>query len=209
MESSDKILRVEREKVVSKTCKLIYITGLIVIVIMMAFYHHNNSDNYLLLQPPPILYTNIQKKKISHQKISGNMIRIVSLKPTPVQKIVIIDHNRQVIPLITHKSDMKKLPDGRYVIEYKIKNTIVISQIIVDIDMSDKKSLNILNTKVEIVNNNIISWTFDDTLSYKRYNTVYVCEPKPDNILKHDLFYNPLASKYDEEIKLSQSLLSQ
>jgi hypothetical protein len=172
-------------------------------------FHYTNGDNYLLQHPPTILNNIIQKKKISHQKISGNMIRIVSLKQTPVQKIVIIDHNRQVIPLITHKSDMKRLPDGRYVIGYKIKNPIVISQIIVDIDMSDKNSLNILNTKVEIVNNNIISWTFDDALSYKRYNAIYVCEPKPDSILKHDLFYNTLASKYDEEIKLSQSLLSQ
>jgi hypothetical protein len=202
-----KIPVVEMEKTISKTCKLIYVTGIIIVLIIMVGYYHT-GNNFLIKshQMIKINTKNQTKQNMSNEKISGNMIRVISVKFTPIQKIVIIDTDRNVIPLFTKDHVSKKLPDNRYIIEYNIKNPVTVSQIIIDIDTTDKKSLNIIHTKVEIVNNNTVSWVFEDTLSYQRYNTLYVCSPGKDNILKPDTFYKPLATEHEEEIKLLKSL---
>jgi hypothetical protein len=201
-----------REKIASKTCKMVFVNGIIIVmvVLILAYYNNNNYLNFNL----PHIYDINEQSKIHNQSVikkntelSGNMIRLISQNYTPVVKIVIIDTDRNVIPLFTTNKMQKKLPDKRSVIEYHISKPVKISRIIIDIDMMNTSSKNITNTNVEIVNNGQVIWLYDKKLSYKKYNYVHICEPPSDNILKHEVFYNSTESSINQEIKLMENLI--
>ena len=207
MSNVQNIPLIEREKIESKTYKMVFTTGLIIILILMMLHYTKGSNNYLYSTPPVI---NVTKKSAAKQNkpIMGSVVRLINTsKNIPINKISIINNDRKITNISSDKAVTKQHCKGGMIMTFKIKKPTNIHQIVIDTDMLQQDSINIVDTQVEIVNKGKVLWVNDNKLSYKRYNYIYFDDVKEYTPTKLDVFYKPNMTDYEQEVLLTQKLM--
>lgn len=207
MSNTQNIPLVDREKIESKTYKMIFTTGIIIILILMILHYIKGSNNYLYSTPPVI---NVTKKRALKQNkpILGSKIRLINTsKNITINKISIINSDRKIIHISSDKANIKAHCKGGMIMTFKFKKPTNIRQIIIDTNMLHKDSINIVETQIEILNKGKILWVNDEKLSYKRYNYIYFDDIQEYTPIKLDVFYKPNMTDCEQELLLAQNLM--
>jgi hypothetical protein len=165
----------------SKNNKMILTLTIISIIIWYIF--ENTKNNICLVSSNKYneYMTDTSNTKIDETKsIIGYYIQIShnNKKVLPINKIIIIDSNRNIIPIYTKNA--KKLDNGKngVILEYKLINPTNISQIIVDVNMLDIQSKNIVNAVVKIINKeNKTMWINTGILHLSKLIEINVNDP--------------------------------
>ena len=142
--------------------------------------------------------------------VLGKYVQIINLnKPmTCISKIVIIDENGKIFPLISKNSECKSINNKGTIVEYTLPNPSYIQQIIINLNVFSKQSENIVNSQVVIRDSDYnIVWSSKKPLYVNEYVDVYVSErykiyPAPQNIL------NPNLNTCGQEATLGYHLMS-
>jgi hypothetical protein len=144
------------ESVYSKNYKIVLTVAIIILLLWYTFDHNNiilcldESNKYNEYM------TDIQNiNKIDNTKsIVGQYIQIAhnNKKILPIHKIVIIDSNRNIVPIYTKNA--KKINTGKngMILEYTLAKPTHISQIIIDVNVLDIQSKNITTSSLKIKN---------------------------------------------------------
>lgn len=199
---------VKREDDVSKTCKMVFITGGIIVAIICFLYYQNvgiytpSISNRML---PMISFTPDDNTK----PILGKFIQLINLnkKIIPIYKIVVIDEDRNIFPLYTKNAKYTDIHVKGSMLQFELSKPVYISQLIIDLELNDKRKENIITTQVRIRDSEYDTvWTNDKPLYVNRYVDVYVAQPHiilpiPQQVLDPDL------STFDQEVTLGYHLM--
>ena len=209
---------IKRETNLSKSCKMIYITGVIIILTIVCLHYQKKNFHEIFTLPDIIEIKKITNPKTTDKCIQlklnnhnnpvlGKYIQLINLnKQVPIKKIVVIDSNKIAIELFAKKV-MKNGKTG-ISIEYELPKPVNIVQIIIDTNMFDKRSLNIVTTQVKIKNkDNCIVWSYNKPLNYTRYNYVYIVESHVIHPVKSQTLLHPVLSDCENELILKQNLI--
>lgn len=219
MDILEKIPIVEREEVLSKSFKMVIITGLIIVIIITCMYYQKNEYHNFVVPPPITNVKNIIRPKPidkcalintnNHNKpVLGKYIQLINLnKQIPVDKIAVINSNKEITQLYAKSYKPLKNHKG-VIIEFELKKPIYIEQIVIDINMFDANSINIVTTQVKIKNeDHCLIWSYNQPLHYERYNYVYIVKPHIIYPVKAQSLTNPVLSDCEDELLLTQNLI--
>jgi hypothetical protein len=150
-------------------------------IIVLILYYMCLQNNKLNLQRSSI-YTEYMTDvtPATNEPVIGKYIQITNInkKYIPINKIIIIDINRKVIPIFNKSANTMKLGKNGITILYTLPKLINISQIIIDIDLSDKRSENIVTTQVRVRDNDYDTlWTNKKQLKLSRYIELTIKQP--------------------------------
>ena len=209
MSRLDGIPLVQREGDVSKSCKMIFVTGVIIVALLCVMFYKKHDTVYICGNSDYVEPMSDIRPNDQISPIFGKFIQLINLNKSmiPVDKIVIIDVNRNMIPLFTKNAKHIKIGQNGSMWQYELDKPVYISQVIIDLNMFDKRKENIVNTQLKIrdVAYEII-WSSYTTLSVKKYIDVYIAQQ--DHIypaLQHIL--NPDLSTYGQEVTLGYHLM--
>lgn len=209
MSETDTIPLVKRENDVSKSCKMIFITGGIIILIVCLIYFSDTE----IYQPRPCNTIEHMKSYIPDDKtkpVLGKFIQFINInkKILPINQIIIIDKDRNMIPISIGKSKVSPINTNGSILEFELPRSTYITQFIIDLNINDKRCDNILTTQVRIRDSEYDTvWTNKDQLYVDRYVDVYVARPHmiypiPQQVL------DPNLSKDGQEVTLGYHLMS-
>lgn len=140
--------------------------------------------------------------------IIGKYIQVINnnKKILPIHKIVIIDANKKVIPIFTKDAKITNIGSG-VLIEYELLKPTNISQIIIDVNLLDARSENIVNSQVKVRDSqyNVI-WTNNDRLFLSRYIELNIKDPKYIYPIKQAVLNNDETTD-EQESRLTGMLL--
>ena len=199
---------VQRENDISKTFKMVIVTGCI-IVIIVCFLYYQDTDIYI----PHI--DNTFKAIKSHKPyditkpVIGKFIQLINInkKILPVDKIVVVDNNNSIFPLLTKNAKYTDINKKGSMIQYELSEPIHINQLIIDLNMFDARRGNITTTQVRIRDAEYdIVWSNNDPLSVERYNDVYM-EKKNIIYPTQQQILDPNLSTNDHEATLGYNLM--
>ena len=205
----DKITLVKRENDISKSCKMIVITGGI-IVLILCFIYYNNTEIY---RPRPCNMIEPMKSCITDDKtkpVLGKFIQFVNIdkKILPINQIIIIDKDYNMIPISLGKGKVSHINEKGSILEFELPRPTYINQFIIDLNINDKRCDNILTTQVRIRDSEYDTvWTNKDQLYVDRYVDVYVARPHMIYPIPQQLL-DPNLSKNDQEVTLGYHLMS-
>jgi hypothetical protein len=158
-------------------------------IIVLLLYYICLQNNKLNLQKSDI-YTEYMTDvtPANNEPVIGKYIQITNnnKKYIPINKIIIIDINRKVIPIFNKNANMMKLGKNGIIIEYTLPKLINIAQIIIDIDLFDKRSENIVTSQVRIRDNDYDTlWTNKKPLKLGRSKYIELT-------IKHPTYIYPI-----------------
>lgn len=176
---------IKREDDISKNCKMIYIVIIIIMIgVFILHYKVDDKNNIYNLTRCDIdtngcISIENHGDKYNTEPKLGKYIQIRNLNKQvlPIKKIVVIDHKRQVYPLFPQHTKTVFINDGM-VVTYALPHEILISQIVIDMDMTSQHVRNIVTSKISIINaERCVTWIYKKPLRLERHITVYVVEP--------------------------------
>lgn len=210
MSRLDGVPIVQRENDASKNCKMVVVTGVIILLIICVMFYQKNDQVYTYGNSEYIEPMMVVNHENSLNPVLGQFIQLINLDKDmiPVNKIVIIDKDRNMYPLSTKDAIYTKVRKTGSMWQYKLTKPVYITQIIIDLNMSDKRKENIVNTQVRIRDTEYDTlWTSNKRLHVESYVDVYVARPHyiypiPQQVLDPDL------STYGQEVTLGYHLMS-
>ena len=151
-----------------------------VVVIGILFYMTIQNNNFIFQNNNmyPEYMTNIPD---TNTPVVGKYIQILNnnKKYIPINKIVVIDTNRTVIPIYNKTAKVVKMGKNGVIFEYTLPKLTNISQVIIDVDLFDKRSENISTAQVRIRDNDYDTiWTSKGLLPLSRYIELNIVHPK-------------------------------
>ena len=197
---------VKTEGDITKTYKLITVPSFIILLLLLLLYNYVNGS-YITYKHPSIHNVNINSRNIlsSNTIIHADSIRIISTKQIPVVCMYVLDNNNK-LQKYTNNIIIKTKKDNIFILEYMLDNIVDVRDIIIEIDINNNYSKNIIDAVVEIINNNKIVWISPKKLSYNRYNKLSVYK-QHYNDLSDNTFCNPNLSLNDEESLLNNCII--
>jgi hypothetical protein len=142
--------------------------------------------------------------------VLGKFIQFVNIdkKILPINKIIIIDKDRNMIPISLGNAKVSPSNEKGSILEFELARPTYITQFIIDLNINDKRCDNILTTQVRIRDSDYDTvWTNKDQLYVDKYVDVYVARPHmiypiPQHVL------DPNLSKDGQEVTLGFHLMS-
>jgi hypothetical protein len=204
----NRIPLVKREGDVSKTCKMIFITGGIILIII-CFLYCQTVDIYV----PPI--SNRMEPMISldlndgNKPVLGKFIQLINLnkKILPIYKIVVIDIDRNIFPLYAKNAKHTNINTKGSMIQFDLPKPVYISQLTIELELDDKRKENIITTQVRIKNSEYDNvWSSTKPLYVNKYVDVYVAQPRIIAPIQQQLL-DPNISTYGQEVELGYHLM--
>ena len=204
---------VERESPVCKSVKMVFIT-VIIIILIVGFIHNQKKGCYGVFTPPEIININTEQcdkyKDViiptSNKSVSGKYIYLTNLnKQVPIQKIVVLDSEGNAIEMSSGFVSQNK--SGGMSIEYELLKDTNITQIIIDVDMTNPSGINIVTTQVKIKNSDKVPvWSYNTQLKYTRYNYVYIVRKRINKVYpRAQSLIHPVLNDRDNELLLTQN----
>ena len=208
MSELERIPLVQRENEASTNCKMIFVTGFIVVVLICIMSYQKT-----IIQTPNIYYREPMSSVVPKDRLNpvlGKYIQIINKdhRYVPVYKIVIIDKDRNIIPLYTHNAKYNEAGKKGSVIEFVLPNAIYITQMVVHLDVFDPKKGNISSSQIRIRDAQMDTrWTSSKILPVEKYIDIYVSRPHyiypiPQKIL------DPAMTTPNQEATLTKHLIS-
>ena len=207
MADLERIPLVQRESEISQNSRMIFVVGFIVVLSMYLVYYQQ-CDIYIpgtrMIEP---LTAVVPKNKLNPILIKYIQLITPNHKVLPINKIVIIDKDKNIIPL--YLKDAIYRDDGKSgsVIEFIVPKSLYISQMIIHLDMFSKDRENIKSTQVRLRDNEYDTrWTSTHQLPVEKYIDVYVSRPHyiypiPQQVL------DPNMTTPKQEVSLTQHLI--
>jgi hypothetical protein len=208
MSELERVPLVQREDEASKNCKMLFITGFIVVV-LICIMSYQKTD----IRSPNIYYREPMSTVVPENRLNpvlGKYIQIINKdhRYIPVYKIVIIDKDKNIIPLYTQNAKYTEAGKKGSVLEFALPNAIYITQMVVHLDIFDPKKENISSSQVRIRDSEMDTrWTSTKILPVEKYIDIYVSRPHyiypiPQKIL------DPAMTTPDQEATLTRHLIS-
>lgn len=183
MSTISKLPLVTNESEFSKNNKMLF--TITVIILIMLYIYYQQEYEFCIEEPSKRYIEHLTDRKLDFNKpIIGQYIQIInnSKKIIPVYKIVIIDKNKNIIPIYTKNATKQDFGKNGVLLEYKLNKPSYISQIILDVNMLDIRSKNIINSQVKIVdkdrktiweNNSILHLSQNIEINIDNYSYIY------------------------------------
>lgn len=211
------IPHVKRELVFSKTIKMVYVIGIIILLIIVYVFNYDKSQKKLIKKPniinAPVLNCMLSKSQFNRPILGDSIILYNLTNIVPINRIMVISTDRHIIELETSRAEIK-YPYGGISLKFYLPKPLVISEIIIETDVNNKFSPNILKTQLDIMKNNTVMWSYNNILQLKKYNYVHVYQPHLESV-SVDTYYPDKAEDFkylnlsvnDEERILNTKLM--
>jgi hypothetical protein len=208
MSELERVPLVQREDEASKNCKMIFITGFIVVGLICIMLYQKTD-----IQSPIIYYREPMSTYVPENRLNpvlGKYIQIINKdhRYVPVNKIVIIDKDKNIIPLYTQNAKYTEVGEKGSVLEFELPNVNYITQMVVHLDVFNPKKGNISSSQVRICDSEMDTrWTSTKILPVEKYIDLYVSRPHyiypiPQKIL------DPAMTTPDQEATLTRHLIN-
>jgi hypothetical protein len=189
--SESEVPHVEKELIFSKTIKMVCVIGIIILLLVLYVYYYDKTQTKLIKKPNIInalSLSYILPKSQFNRPILGDHIVLYNLTNIiPINRIMVITTDRNIISLEASDAEIK-YPRGGMSLKFRLPSSLLISQIIVETDVNNTFSPNITKTQVEIMKNNNVVWSYNNTLFLEKYNYVHVYQPHLKSIRENSFY---------------------
>lgn len=205
MSGIEKIPLVQREGFVSKNCKMVCTTAIIIILIIFYMCYQNT-----IIQTPNIYNSRIIQNMVINKSILGKYINLVTPnhKKIPIINIVIVDRDMNMISINLENSIQSTTQKGENQIQFVLNRPTHISHITLHLNIFGKHKEHILDTKVNILDTNRkIKWHNYEPLSVNKYIDVYMYKP-PNSTYRQPQKIDSSVPDINQETLLSTHLIN-